>query len=154
MKTSFNLRFAGIFMALILTAGIALSGNYNNGKGRNRSANATCVNRISGLTQDQKDKITALATSHQTAMNNFRDQRRSTTDLAQKDQIRQQMNTEVTNHRSAVRALLTPDQQQQFDQLPRSNGSQGAGYGQGNNSRGSAKCNGGGQGNGCGRRGR
>ena len=150
MRTSLLNRFAGILLALTVTAGSAVSSNYFDGKGRNRAANATCVNRISGLSQDQKNQITALATQHQTAMNELREKRQSTTDMSQKDQIRQQMDAQIESHRNAVKAILNPDQQKQFDQLPRNGGNQGYGKGNGNQGRGSGNCTG--QGNG--RRGR
>lgn len=124
MKTSFISRFAGILFALALTSGIAFSGNDYSGRGRNNAANATCVNRISGLTQKQKVQITDLRNNHQNAMNALREQRRSTTDLTQKDQIRKEMDTAVASHKSAVRALLNADQQAQFDQLPRNGNGQ------------------------------
>ncbi len=150
MNTNHLFRFAGILLALLVTAGSAVSSNNFDGRGRNRTTNATCVNQISGLTQDQKDRITAMATEHQTAMDKLRDERRSTTDVTRKDQIRQQMDTQVASHRNAVRALLNADQQKQFDQLPRNGGTQGYGKGKGNQSRGSGTCNG----QGSGRRGR
>lgn len=117
MKTNFNLRFAGILLALFLTAEFAFSGNNYAVRGRNNPGNGTCINQITGLTQTQKDQMSELLKNHQQAMNNLREQRRSTTDLAQKDQIGKQMDTEVTNHRNAIRALLNEDQQKQFDQL-------------------------------------
>jgi hypothetical protein len=150
MKTNFILRVAGIFMALLLTTGIAFSGNDYAGRGRNHLANGTCVSRISGLSQDQKDRITALETQHQTTMNELREQRRSTTDVSQKDQVRKQMDSQIDSHRNAVRAILNPDQQKQFDQLPRNGGNQGYGRGQGNQAGGSGNCTG----RGNGRRGR
>lgn len=151
MKTSFVSRFAGIFFALILTTGFAFSGNDYTGGGRNNTTNATCVNRISGLTQEQKDQITNLRNSHQSVMNDLREKRRSTTDLAQKDQIRKEMDTVVANHRNAVRGLLNADQQKQYDQLARNGSGQQYGNGQGKQWRGSGSGNCSGCGRGYGR---
>lgn len=119
MRTNFNLRFAGILLTLILTTELAFSGNDYFGRGRNRGANAVCVNRISGLTDAQNDQINNLRDNHQKLMDELHNQRRSTTDLAQKDQIRKQMDAEVATHRNAVRTLLTVDQQSQYDQFGR-----------------------------------
>lgn len=150
MKTNLKKRFAGILLALTVTAASAVSANNFDGKGRNQTSGVPCLNQISGLTQDQKTQITALETSHQTTMNEFREKRRATTDVAQKDQIRTEMLAQVTAHRNAVKAILTPDQQKQFDRIPRNSGNQRAGFGQGKQARGSGKCNG--QGNGSGRK--
>lgn len=119
MKTNFSLRFAGIFFALLLTTTFAFSGNDYSGRGRNRGSNALCINRISGLTQEQKVQINDLRNNHQTVMDNLRQERRSTTDLNRKDQIGKQMDTQVSNHRNAMRALLNTDQQAQYDRLAR-----------------------------------
>lgn len=143
-------RFAGIFLILTVTAATAFPASYQQGKGRSRAGGVTCVNQVSGLSQDQKNQITTMETEHQSAMNVLREKRRSTTDAAQKDQIRKEMDTEVTTHRSAVRALLNPDQQKQFDQIPRNGGNQQNSYTQGKGQRGSGTCNG----SGAGRRGR
>ncbi len=150
MRTSLLNRFAGILLALTVTAVSAVSSNTFEGKGRNSAATANCINRISGLSQDQKDQITTLATQHQTAMNKLREKRQSTTDVSQKDQIRKQMDAQIESHRNAVRAILNADQQKQFDQLPRNGGNQGYGKGKGNQARGSGNCTG----RGNGRRGR
>ncbi|HZL08977.1 MAG TPA: hypothetical protein VFC65_03180 [Prolixibacteraceae bacterium] len=142
MKTKRLNRFAWIFLALTVAALSAVSSNTVDGKGRNRTANATCINQISGLSQDQKDQITALATKHQAAMNELRENRQSTTDVTQKDRVRKQMDTQIESHRNAVKALLTADQQKQFDQIPRNGNRQQNCVNQGNSQRGSGTCNG------------
>ncbi len=150
MKTSRLNRFAWIFLALTVAALSAVSSNISQNKGRNNSTNATCINQISGLSQDQKDRITAMETQHQSAMNDFREKRRSTADATQKDQIRMQMNSQVESHRNAVRAILNADQQKQFDQIARNGGAQQNCGNQGKGQRASGTCNG----SGAGRRGR
>jgi len=150
MKKNLLNRFAGIFLALIVTAGSAVSSNNLESKGRYNTTNAACINQISGLSQDQKDRITAMETQHQSVMNELREKRRSTTDITQKDQIRKQMDEQVGNHRNAVKAILNADQQKQFDQIPRNGGAQNFCNGKGNQTRGSGICNG----SGSGRRGR
>jgi hypothetical protein len=122
MRTRQLNRFMGAFIALTLTAGIAVSSNNFSGKGRNNTKNATCVNQISGLSQDQKTQMTSMESQHQATMNTLREKRQSTTEIAQKNQIRQEMDTQVNNHRNAVSALLNADQQKQLIQL-RSNNS-------------------------------
>ena len=122
MRTNISNRFAGILIALTVTAGSAVSSNIFEGRGRNNNATAVCVNQISGLSQDQKDRMTALITQHQSAIDDLREKRRSTTDIAQKDQIRKQMDTQVESHRNAVRTILNADQQKQYDQISKNIG--------------------------------
>ncbi len=150
MRTSLLKRFAGIFLALFVTATVAVSSNNADGRGRNRTSGGSCVNSISGLNQEQKDQIISLNEGHQTAMNELREKRRSTSDLTQKDQIREQMNAQITTHKNAVKELLNANQQKQFDQIVGNGGSQ-QNYGkQGKRRQGSGTCNG----SGSGRRGR
>lgn len=149
MKTNRIKRFAGILLALTVTTS-TFSASYLQGKGRNQTNGATCINRISGLSQEQKDKIISMKTAHQATMNTLRTKRQSTTDVAQKDQIRKEMDTEVASHRNSVRTVLNAEQQEQFDQTPRNAGSQQNYGNQRKGQRGSGTCNG----SGSGRRGR
>lgn len=150
MRTNRIKRFAGIFLALTVTTATAFSASNPQGKGRNKANGGTCINQISGLSQDQKVQITTMETTHQATMNTLRDKRQATTDATQKDQIRKEMDTEVSTHRSAVRALLNADQQKQFDQIARNGGTQQNFSNQGKGQRSSGTCNG----SGSGRRGR
>ncbi|MDP3912890.1 MAG: hypothetical protein Q8R96_04030 [Bacteroidota bacterium] len=68
MRTSQLNRFMGAFIALTLTAGIAVSSNNFSEKGRNNTKNATCVNQISGLSQDQKDQMTSMESQYQASV--------------------------------------------------------------------------------------
>jgi len=82
----------------------------------------TCINEIPDLTQDQIQKITALENAHQAEMDQLRDQRRSTTDVSMKTDIRQKMINARDAHRDQVKALLTPEQQKIYETLPGNNG--------------------------------
>lgn len=123
MRTNLFNRFAGLLIVLSLTIGSVFASDYLQGKGRgNQASGPTCVNSVSGLTQEQKDKITAMEQGHWKAMDELRQSRRSTTDTAKKAEIRKQMDARVTEHRSAVKGLLNPDQQKQYDALHASGG--------------------------------
>lgn len=148
MKTSQFFRFAGIFTALILVTGVAISGN---NRGRFYQNNGQCINQISGLNQDQRTKITVLQQEHQKVMDELRQKRRSTTDFTQKEQVREEMNAEVLNYRNNVRSLLNASQQAQFDAFASSRGNQKNFTGQGGQRQGRGKGQGKGQGPGnCG----
>ncbi len=141
MRTSLFNRFAGLLIAFSLTSGTVFASDYLQGKVRNNQASKpTCVNSISGLTQEQKDKITAMEADHWKEMDALRQSRRSTTDTAQKAEVRKQMDASVANHRNAVKGLLNAEQQKQYDALhasggnhryQRPSGQQGSGSGQG-----------------------
>lgn len=150
MRTNRSLRFAGIVIALTVTLTTAFSTSAQQGKNRNKSKAGTCINQISGLSQGQKDQITALETTHQTTMSSLREKRQSATTSSEKDQLRNQMNTEVSNHRNAVRSLLNTGQQSQFDQIPRNQNGQQGNAGQSKQRRGTGNCTG----QGFGKRGR
>ena len=150
MRTNRIKRFAGILLALTVTAASTFSANYSQSKGRNQSNKASCLNQISGLSQDQKNQIMTMESTHQATMNELRDKRQATTDNSQKAQIRHEMDTEVSTHRNAVRALLNADQQKQFDQIARNGGTQQNCGKQGKGRQGSGTWNG----SGSGRRGR
>jgi hypothetical protein len=151
MKTSPLNRFAGLCLALILTAGVAVSGNIPDGKGRNSAVEQqTCINSISGLSEYQKGRIIAMETQNQTVMNELREKQRSATEKDKKKEIKKQMDKQAENHRNAVISVLSADQQRQFLQFQAYGANQNAqsqkqgarkGLGKGNGS-------GGGRGNG------
>lgn len=142
MKTSRFSRVAGLCLALILTAGSAISSNNTDGKGRNRAvAQQSCINSISGLSELQKDKIFAMETQNQTAMNELRERQRSADGKIQKEEIKKQMDKQAETHRNAVTSVLSADQQRQFLQFQANaanqnsqNQKQGMGKGHGNGS--------------------
>jgi hypothetical protein len=118
MKTSLLNRFAGLCLALILTAGVAVSGNNPDGKGRNNAvAQQSCINSISGLSELQKDKIMAMETQNQTVMNELREKQRSADGKIQKEEIKKQMDKQAETHRNTVTSVLSADQQKQFLQF-------------------------------------
>ncbi len=133
MRTNLFNRFAGLLIVLSLTIGTVFANDYLQGKRRgNQASKPTCVNSISGLTQEQKDRITAMEQSHWKAMDELRQSRRSTTDTAKKAEIRKQMDARVAEHRNAVKGLLHADQQKQYDALHASGGNHQYQRGSGN----------------------
>ncbi len=140
MKARHLHRLAGIFIALTLaTTSLLAQGwrSYNRTLVQNIQTTTPCLNQISGLTEEQSAKITALITKHQETMNKLRNERRSATDVTKKEEIRAEMITKTESHRNEVRSLLTKEQQEQYDQLftqaGNSNIQGGNGYQQGNN---------------------
>jgi hypothetical protein len=118
MKTSRLNRFAGLCLALILTAGSAVLSNNPNGKSRNSEVvQQTCIHSISGLSEYQKERIVAMETENQTVMNKLREKQRSTTEKDQKREIKKQMDKQAETHRNAVLSVLSADQQAQFLQF-------------------------------------
>jgi hypothetical protein len=153
MKTSRLNRFAGILIALILTSGVAISGNNPDGKGKNNGmAEQTCINSISGLSEYQKQRITEMETQNKTVLNDLQEKRRSATEKTQKEEIRKQTEKQAETHRNAVTSVLSADQQKQFLQFHTNGGIQNnqgqkQGMGKGN---GQGKGNGSGKGRGNG----
>jgi hypothetical protein len=112
MKTSRLNRVAGIFFALILTAGVAVSGEIEEGKGRNNpGAQPTCIPSISGLSEYQKQRINQLEALNQATMKELQTKRRTASEKAQKTQLKKQMDKQAENHRNSITSLLSADQQ-------------------------------------------
>jgi hypothetical protein len=116
MKTSKLRKLAWAFFALALTTTSVSAQGYGY---RNRviqpSDGMPCIEQISDLTEKQKTDILALEQKHQEEMVALREDRRSTTDFDKKDSIREKMLEQKVDHRNAVKALLNPDQQRQYD---------------------------------------
>lgn len=151
METSRLNRFAGLCLALILTAGTAVSGNNQDGKGKNNAmAQQSCIQSISGLSEYQKGRIVAMETQNQTVMNELREKHRSADGKTQKEEIKKQMDKQTENHRNTVTSVLSSDQQKQFLQFQANaanqnsqNQKQGMGKGKGHgNGSGKGKGNG------------
>lgn len=151
MKTSLMNRFAGLCLALILTAGVAVSSNNADGKVRNNAVTQqTCINSISGLSDLQKNKIMAMEAQHNTAMKELREKGQSSSEKTQKEEIKKQMDKQVENHGNAIKSVLSADQQNQFILFQANAGKpnpqgqkQGMGKGQGHgNGSGKGKGNG------------
>jgi hypothetical protein len=118
MKTSRLNRFAGLCLALILTAGSAVSGKSPDGKGQNNAGpQQSCIHSISGLSELQKDKIFAMETQNQKVMNELREKQRSADSKTQKEEIKKQMDKQAETHRNSVISVLSADQQKQFLQF-------------------------------------
>jgi len=102
MKTTIGI------LAVVLFVAFGFQSNAQNPK-RN-----SCINGISNLTEVQKASITALETSFQKQMTDYRSERQSTTDLEIKTAIREKMTTARADHRQQVSDLLTTDQQKEY----------------------------------------
>ena len=147
METSRLNRVAGIFLALILSVGSAVSSNNLDGKGRNNSRQETCIHSISGLSEYQKGRIIAMETQNQTVMNDLREKQRSTTEKDEKKELKNQMDKQAETHRNAVTSVLSADQQKQFLQFQ----TYGTNQNTQNQKQGTGKGNGHGNGSGSGR---
>ncbi len=121
MNTSKLSRFAWAFFALALTTSTVFGQGYRNRNNVPNNQNQVCVNQITNLTDEQKTKIEELEISHQKEMTALREERQSTRDAIEKNEIRGTMLKTVKAHREQVRNLLTEDQQKQFE-LFNSNG--------------------------------
>ncbi len=128
-------KFAWAFFALALTTTTVFGQGYRNSNNAFYNQNQVCLNQIADLTDEQKTKIEELEISHQKVMTELREERQSTRDAIEKNEIRGTMLKTVKAHRETVRNLLTEEQQKQFDLL-RTNG---INYGNRNNGNGNFK---------------
>lgn len=110
-------KFAWAFFALAITTTTVFAQGWRNGNRGNFTQNNVCLEQISGLTEDQKSKITEMENNHQNAMEELRTKRRSTTDAIEKSEIRTEMLKNVQSHRESVKSLLSEKQQKEFDLL-------------------------------------
>jgi hypothetical protein len=115
MKISKLIKLAGVFFALAWGTTAVLAQGYGYGNNRSLSSDYICLNQISDLTNEQKNKIQELAKNHQSTMDALRDERRSTTDWDTKDEIRLKMLQAKVEHRKEVKSLLNEKQQQEYD---------------------------------------
>ena len=88
-----------------------------------------CIEFITDLSTEQQEKITEMEETHQEAMAELREKRRSTTDVIEKNDIRGEMLRKVKAHREAVKGLLTEEQQKEFEMLHARNNYRGNGRG-------------------------
>ncbi len=148
MKTNLLNRFAWLCLAFTITAGVAVSSNNLDGKDRNNVvAQQTCINSISGLSEYQKERITAMELQNQTVVNELREKQQAASGKAQKEELKKQMDKQADNHGNAIKTLLSADQQKQFIQF-QSNAGKPTSQGQ---KKGSGKGNGKGNGTGSGK---
>lgn len=115
-----KLKFVWIFIALMLGSTIVFAQGWRNGRcinNYNGEGQWTCVNVLSDITDEQKEKISELETAHQKAMAELRVDMRSTNEPLKKNEIRGEMIKKVQTHRNEVRNLLTEEQQKQYDLL-------------------------------------
>jgi len=131
MKTSSLRKFAWVFFALVVTSGTVFG---QRGRGFNQQS-GSCLNRISDLTEAQQTQIQKMDEAHWAAMDDLRSQRRSTSDAIEKSEINTTMLKTVEAHRNAVKAVLTEDQQVQYESLHLNAGgpNQNLGAGRGSN---------------------
>ena len=117
MKTSKLQKLAWAFFALTLTATTVFSQGRNNGNRNFQNQDVPCLEQISDLNEQQKTQITAMEKSHQETMDKFREERRSTNNSIEKNEIRGAMLQSVETHQNSVKNLLTENQQKQYDLL-------------------------------------
>lgn len=98
----------GILSLLLL---IVFAGPVNAQNGKRNS----CTNGISNLTEEQKSSITALETSYQKQMADYRAERQASTDVDTKNAIRTKMLEARSAHQNEVKALLDDNQKSEFD---------------------------------------
>lgn len=123
MKTSEFKKLAWALFALMLTSSIVSAQRWGNRINRQSETNALpCLVRIDGLSDKQKAEIQTLAANHQEAMESLRTERRSTAGVDEKAGIREKMLEQKVDHRNAVKALLNPEQQRQYDLIQAGNG--------------------------------
>ena len=103
-----------------------------------------CVTKLKGLTTQQVEKINKLEEQHQQVMDGLRTERRSTTNVMEKDKIRAKMLAQKEAHHLQLKDVLTAEQWAEFESLHQ------AGYGNGQGRYASNNRNGGGRGNGSG----
>lgn len=147
MKTSRLNRVAGIFLALIVTAQVAVSSTNLDNKDKNKTNQKSCINSISGLTEYQKERIIAIEQQNRTIMNDLREKKQSASGKKQKEDIKNQMDKQVVSYEFAIKALLSADQQLQFDLFQKNstnkkspNPNQGGGKGKGGGKGNGQKC--------------
>ena len=78
------------------------------------SSNLRCLTRISGLTDDQQEKITALEQSYQSQMTEFRSERRNTSNITEKQSLFEKMQAAKTTHRADVLSVLNGLQKDEY----------------------------------------
>ncbi len=162
MKTSKLSKFTWAFFALALGTTTVFAQGWKNGNNRFNNQNQVCLNQISDLSEVQKSKIQEMESIHQKEMTVLRNERRSTGDAIEKNDIRGTMLRNVKAHREEVKNLLNEKQQEQYNELftstskiqnQRGNGNfrgcspgqgrQGFGHNQGYGRRGNQNFNGG-----------
>ena len=162
MKTSKLQKFAWVFFALATATTTVFAQGWRNGNNVNNRQKLACLEQITDLSESQKTKIKELEKVHKEEMAELRENRRSTADEIEKNDIRGKMLRNVKAHREEVKNLLNEEQQKQYDQLfsgttnyrnQRGNGNfrgcwqcqgrQGFGRGQGYGRRGNPNSNGG-----------
>ncbi len=120
-----------MFIALMLIVAAGSAQGWRSGRvaGNNiDNSQRMCVNLLTDLTSEQKEKLTQLVNAHQETMDGLRAEQRSTFDLAEKNDIREEMLQKVQAHRNEVRNLLTEDQQKQLDMMQTTRQNRGRGY--------------------------
>jgi hypothetical protein len=99
----FNIKM--VTLAVILVAGYTgLNAQNNRGNQYLRNQRGACVNS-SGLTTEQKAEIQKLSVAHQSEMDALRTELRTTSDVAQRREIRGQMDQIQVNHRTKITGL-------------------------------------------------
>ena len=110
-------KLAGVCFALALGTTTLFAQGYRYQNNRYLSQENACLNQISDLTEEQKNKILELESTHQEKMVKLRVERRSTTKIDEKNEIRSRMLNQVDAHQKEVKNMLTESQQKEYDLL-------------------------------------
>lgn len=117
MKISKLSKFAWAFFALALGNTTVFSQGFGNQNNRFLNQEKPCITQISDLSADQKNKILELENAHQKTIAQLRNERRSTVDFNEKEEIRDKMLLRIEEHQTEVKNLLTENQQKEYDLL-------------------------------------
>ncbi len=120
-----------MFITLLLASSVTFGQNRRNiayQRNGNFYGPGHCLNVLTDLTDEQKEKITEMETSHQEIMAELRIKQRSTYVPVEKNAIRGEMLEKVQEHRKEVRKLLTEEQKKQYDALHAQDGFGGRRY--------------------------
>ncbi len=127
-------KFYWMFLALMVTAISLPAQGWRNGNGSRNGYGygydyqaRYCIDFITDLSTEQQEKITEMEETHQEAMAELREKRRSTADAIEKNDIRGEMLRKVNAHREAVKGLLTEEQQKEYELLHARNNYRGQG---------------------------
>ena len=120
MKASRLKRFAWVFFALALATSPVFSQGWKNKANTSeaeKNQQQNCLNYLSDLNEQQVSTLQNLEAEHKKKMDELRTKRRSTTNSTEKNEIREEMLSQVNEHHNRVKSELNTDQQKQYDWL-------------------------------------
>lgn len=140
MKTQNLIKNLGLLLMVIMFA-IPAADSFAQNRRR-----ANDCSQISNLTVEQNKQLNDLRTDHLKVMDGLRADRRAAVNENDRENVREQMRTELSRHTNAVSGVLTPEQRVQYQQNKNSNaqcfsgkGRRGCGNGCGQGRRGGGR---------------